>query len=59
MILRIDMKRYQSNLVSVICLHIVKWVNSSIWIDEILAGTSTPIPSGPGSNENKVVFHIP
>ena len=34
--------------------------NSSIWpIDRILSGATTPSQSGPGSNGNEGVFHIP
>ena len=48
------------NLTSVICLHIVKWLNNSIWsIDGILTDTTTPDQSGAGSNDNEGILHIP
>ena len=37
-----------------------KWLNSSIWpIDGTVTGTTTLGQSGPGSNSNEGVFHIP
>ena len=37
-----------------------KWLNSSIWpIDGSLTGTTTLGQSGPGSNGNEGVLHIP
>ena len=61
--LHTDVSKYcyvtQFHLVSVICLHTVKLLNSSIWpINEILTGTTTPDQSGPGSNGNEW-FHNP
>ena len=48
------------NLTSDICLHTVKWLNSSTWTrDGILIGTTTLSLSGPGSNGNEGVLHIP
>ena len=48
-----------NNLTSVICLHIVKWLNSSILsIHETLTGTTTPGQSGAGINGNERVFHF-
>ena len=45
---------------TVIFLHTVKWLNSSIWpIDGTLIGTTTPDQNGPGSNANKRVLCIP
>ena len=42
------------------CLHTVKWFNSSIWpIDGTLTGVTTQSLSGPGSNGNEEVLHIP
>ena len=46
---------FQFNLASVICLHTVKWSNSSIWpIDGALTDQSRP-----GSNDNERILHIP
>ena len=43
-----------------ICLHTVKWLNSSILpIYETLTGTTTPGQSGPGSNGNEGILSIP
>ena len=37
-----------------------KWLQSSIWsIDETLTGITTSGQSGPGSNGNDEVLHIP
>ena len=37
-----------------------KWLNSCNWpIDGILKGSTTPFQSGPGSNANERVLHIP
>ena len=50
----------QFNLTSVICLHTVKWSNSSSWpIDMTLLGTITLSQSGPGSKDNEGVWYIP
>ena len=39
---------------------LIKIVNSSIWLkDRTLTGTSTLTQSGPGSNGNEGVLHIP
>ena len=60
MVPSIAMEYQQFNLTSVICLHIVKCLNSSIWpIDETLSGTATPGQSGRASDEDEWVFHIP
>ena len=49
-----------NNSALVICLHIVKWLNSSVWsIDSTQTGTTTPGQNGSGSNGNEGVFHIP
>ena len=49
-----------NNSTSVICLHTVKWLNSSIWaIDGTLTDTTTSGQSGPGSNGNEGVLYIP
>ena len=46
--------------ISVICLHMVKWLNSSIWpIDGTLICSTIPSHSGPESNGNEEVPHIP
>ena len=43
-----------------ICLHIVKWLNSSIWpMDGTQIGTTALGQSGPGSNGNERVLPIP
>ena len=50
----------QFNSISVICLHTVKWLNSSIWpIDRTLTGTTTLGQSGPGSDSNEGILQIP
>ena len=50
----------QVNLTQVICLHSVKMSNNSIWpIDRTLSSATTPGQSGPGSNGNEGVHHIP
>ena len=37
-----------------------KWSNSSFWpIDETLTSIANPGQSGPGSNGNERLFHIP
>ena len=37
-----------------------KWFNNSIWlIDRAQTGTTTPGPSGPESNGNEEILHIP
>ena len=44
----------------VICFHTVKLLNSSIWpIDMTLTVTTTLGQSGPGSNSNEGVLHVP
>ena len=49
-----------ANLTSVFCLHTVKRLNSSIWpIDVTLKGIAPPSQSGPESNTNESVIHIP
>ena len=54
------MQHQHFNPTSVICLHTVKWLNSSTWlIEEILTSTTIPGQSRPGSNSNKEVLHIP
>ena len=41
------------------CMHTVKWLNSSIWpIDETLTGTTTTSQSGHGNNGNEGILHI-
>ena len=50
----------QFNISLTICLYAVKWLNISIWsIDGILIGTITTSRSGPRSNGNEGVLHIP
>ena len=46
----------RSNLKSIICLHTVKWLNSSI---SIITGTTTLDQREPGRNDNEEVLHIP
>ena len=59
MVSSIAIKHKQFNLTSVICLHTVKLLNSSIWpIDEILMGTTTPELIWPGSNDIDGVLYI-
>ena len=55
-----------SKWADLICLYTVngfkysKWLKSSIWfIDETLTSTTTLGKSGPGSNSNEEVLHIP
>ena len=48
-----------TNNSTVICLHTVKWLNSSIWpIDWTQTDTTTPGQSGAESNGNQRVLHI-
>ena len=55
----IAIEHKQFNLTPVICLHIVKWLNSFIWhINGTLTATTTLGQSGPGSNGNKGILHI-
>ena len=50
----------QFSVALVICLHSFLVSNSSIWsIDRTLSGATTLGQSGPGSNVNEVVLHIP
>ena len=47
-------------MISVICFCTVKWLNRSIEpIDGTLRDTTTLGQSGPGSNDNEEILHIP
>ena len=60
MVLSIAMYHKHFNLTSVISLHTVEWLNSSIWfIYETQTGTIIQGQSGLGSNGNEEVLHIP
>ena len=49
----------QFNLISAICFHTVKWLNSSIWFkDATLTGTKTSGHSGSGSMGSEGFLHI-
>ena len=48
------MKDYQFNLTSIICLHTVKWLNSSVWPTD----TTSPSQCRPGSNDYEEVIYI-
>ena len=58
MIKQFYFKQFNSSLV--ICLHTVWIPNTSIWfLDKTLSGAITADQSGPGSNGNEGVLHIP
>ena len=60
MVSSIAMLHEQFNLSSIICLHTVKWLKSSIWfIDGALTDTTTSGPIKPDNNNNEGVLHIP
>ena len=49
MVSSITMQHQRFNLISVICLHTGKWLNSSIWpVDGTLTGITAPSQSGSG-----------
>ena len=41
-------------------INLCSWLKSSFWhLDEIISGSTIPGKSGPGSNGNEEILHIP